>query len=57
MALTAHALESDRADTLAAGVDHYLTKPISKPLLIEMITRYCPEEACLTMPAMRQRAG
>ncbi|MCC5986952.1 MAG: response regulator [Pararhodobacter sp.] len=54
VALTAHALESDRADTLAAGLDHYLTKPLSKSLLSEMIMRYCPDEACPPVRAMQQ---
>ena len=43
VALTAHAMAGDQDDILAAGLDHVLTKPLKKPLLFEMITRYRPE--------------
>ncbi|PTX05041.1 response regulator [Pararhodobacter aggregans] len=46
VALTAHAMEGDRDDILAAGLDHVMTKPLKKPLLMEMIQRYHPEGAC-----------
>jgi len=45
VALTAHAMAGDRDDILAAGLDHVLTKPLKKPLLVEMIKRYAPASA------------
>ena len=46
VALTAHAMAGDREAILAAGLDHVMTKPLKKPLLVEMIERYLPEGAC-----------
>lgn len=46
VALTAHAMASDREEILAAGLDHVMTKPLKKPQLIEMIKRYLPDGAC-----------
>jgi signal transduction histidine kinase/CheY-like chemotaxis protein len=37
VAMTAHAMSGDEADILAAGLDHYLTKPLSKAKLIAHI--------------------
>ena len=44
VALTAHALEGDEKAILAAGLDHYLTKPLRKTLLCDQIRRYQPAE-------------
>ena len=54
VALTAHAVEGDRDDILAAGLDHYLSKPLRKPLLLEMINRYLPEDARPVTPSLRE---
>lgn len=39
IALTAHAMESDRQQALAAGCDEYETKPVELPRLLEKIER------------------
>jgi signal transduction histidine kinase/CheY-like chemotaxis protein len=46
VALTAHAMSGDREEILAAGLDHVLTKPLKKPLLLDMIHSYHPKGAC-----------
>ena len=45
VALTAHAMAGDQDDILSAGLDHVLTKPLKKPLLIDIISRYRPDSA------------
>ena len=40
VALTAHATESDVRHAMAAGCDHYLTKPIGKARLLEAIEQW-----------------
>jgi CheY-like chemotaxis protein len=46
-ALTAHAMAGDDADILASGMDHYLTKPLRKAAICDMIERHLPEGAVL----------
>jgi len=45
VALTAHAMDSDKVGILAAGLDHYLTKPLRKAEIFAAIGEHCPEEA------------
>ncbi len=42
IALTANAMEGDRAQALAAGCDEYDTKPIDLPRLLEKMTALLP---------------
>ncbi len=42
IAMTAHAMEGDDAGILAAGLDHYLTKPLRKAAIHERILAACP---------------
>lgn len=45
VALTAHAMEGDAEDILAAGIDFYLTKPLRRAAITERIVALCPEGA------------
>ncbi|MFP5481133.1 MAG: response regulator [Alphaproteobacteria bacterium] len=42
IALTAHAMEGDAESILAAGIDHYLTKPLRKSAIESALTEHCP---------------
>ena len=51
VALTANAMEGDRAQCLAAGMDDYLAKPYSKNQLQQVLMRWLPPEAGIAEPA------
>ena len=45
VALTAHAMVEERTKCMASGFNEFLTKPIQRSLLIEVLARYLrPEE-------------
>jgi signal transduction histidine kinase/DNA-binding NarL/FixJ family response regulator/HPt (histidine-containing phosphotransfer) domain-containing protein len=43
IAVTAHAFEGERAKALSAGMDDYITKPISASVLSDVIQRWWPK--------------
>ncbi len=45
IAVTAHALASDRDRCLAAGMNDYITKPLSRQMLLETLARWLPQPA------------
>ena len=45
VALTAHAMEGDADDILAAGIDRYMTKPLRKAAITAVLAEFCPPEA------------
>jgi signal transduction histidine kinase/CheY-like chemotaxis protein len=45
IAMTAYAMDGDDNEILAAGLDHYLTKPLRKADLVDHICKARPEEA------------
>lgn len=51
VALTAHALENERRSLLAAGMDDYLSKPISEAQLRYTLDRWLPDETSAPEPA------
>ncbi|PSL19109.1 response regulator [Shimia abyssi] len=50
VALTAHAVNGDKEGILAAGLDHYLTKPLRKAAIFEKIQDHCPTSARPPIP-------
>ena len=50
VALTAHAVDGDEEGILSAGLDHYLTKPLRKTAIFDMIARYRPADVADPFP-------
>ncbi len=50
VAMTAHAMSGDDKEILAAGIDHYLTKPLKKADLVAHIEAHQPEDARPAVP-------
>jgi CheY-like chemotaxis protein len=57
VALTAHAMEGDEAGVLAAGMDRYLTKPLRKTAISDVIQAFCPPDARPALPEGAEAAG
>ncbi|MGB5836152.1 MAG: response regulator [Albidovulum sp.] len=56
VALTAHAMEGDSESIFAAGLDHYMTKPLKRASIAEKMAEYCPEGARPTVPGEGEKA-
>ncbi len=51
IALTAHAMDSDRARCLDAGMDEYLTKPFQPEQVIEVLQKFGGQETMMGSPS------
>jgi CheY-like chemotaxis protein len=45
IALTAHAMDGDAENILAAGIDEYMTKPLRKTAILNALAAHCPKGA------------
>lgn len=45
IALTAHAMDGDELSILASGIDRYLTKPLRRSAICDILVEFCPEDA------------
>lgn len=54
VAMTAHAMAGDQEAIIAAGLDHYLTKPLKKALVVAQITNLKIEDV---RPALDDQVG
>jgi two-component system, sensor histidine kinase and response regulator len=59
VALTAHAMQSDRAKCIDAGCNDYTTKPIIKDQLLRLIQSYCPSinSTAIVIPNLTPASG
>jgi signal transduction histidine kinase/DNA-binding response OmpR family regulator len=57
IALTAHAMDGDGDSILAAGLDEYMTKPLRKAALIDVLLAHCPADARSVIPEAEPMTG
>ena len=57
VAMTAHALQGDRERYLEAGMNDYVSKPVSPQALAEVLARWLPENDDALAPVVFDRAG
>lgn len=57
VALTAHALDGDADGILAAGLDHYMTKPLRKAAIHERIANHIPQDVQEVLPQAEDTGG
>jgi CheY-like chemotaxis protein len=44
IAMTANAMSGDRENCIAAGMDDYVAKPVSRHTIVEALTQWLPEK-------------
>ena len=44
VAMTAHAMEGDAESILAVGIDRYMTKPLRRAAIVDVIAEFCPPD-------------
>ena len=57
VAMTAHAMEGDAESILAVGIDRYMTKPLRKAAIVDVIAEFCPPEGRSIHPAEAAMTG
>ena len=57
VAMTAHAMDGDELGILECGIDHYLAKPLRKPLIHEKIRELTPADVLSPMPEELESAA
>ena len=57
VALTAHAMDGDAEGILAAGIDRYMTKPLRRVAILDVLAEFCPEGALPITPPPEALTG